>query len=205
MRRRTAQLAGAVLTLALLVACQPVKPPGQPAPPAPNPSGTPALSKQVLLNNLSQPWDLAFTPNDSTLIFSEKPGSVSALLGGAKRTLGPVAGVVNASEGGLLGLAIHPAYGSGTGQDFIYVCFDTSTDVRVDRLTVNLAYPANSALSAQTNVVTGMPRTTGRHSGCRVRFGPDGMLWITAGDAATGVVPVDINTASSTAPAATTR
>ena len=31
----------------------------------------------------------------------------------------------------------------------------------------------------------------GRHSGCRPRFGPDGYLWVTAGDAATGTNPQD--------------
>ena len=98
-------------------------------------------------------------------------------------------------------MAIHPGYGSGIGCDFIYVCYastngtagDGDNDVRVARFTVNLAYPANAALAAQTPIITGMPWTSERHYGCRPRFGPDGMLWVTTGDTAIGIVPIDVN------------
>jgi glucose/arabinose dehydrogenase len=204
--RHGAKLGLIVVALAVLAACQPVKPaapPGEPPPGAslgdPPPPGAPTLSKQILLGNLSQPWDVAFTPNDRTMLFTEKGGAISAFLGGVKRQLGTVPDVKVASEGGLLGMAIHPTY--GTGSNFIYVCYastngtvsDTDNDVRVARFTVNLTYPANAALSAQTPIVTEMPWTSGRHSGCRPRFGPDGKLWITTGDAATGIVPVNLN------------
>ena len=33
-------------------------------------------------------------------------------------------------------------------------------------------------------VVSGIPISSGRHSGCRLRFGPDGLLYIGTGDAA---------------------
>lgn len=193
MRSRLATVV-AVATLVAFAACQPKSPP--PAPPAPpgspTPPGVPTLTKQVLMSNLSQPWDLAFTPNDGTMLFTEKSGAISAYLGGVKRQLGTVSDVRVMSEGGLLGMAIHPDYGSGS--NFIYVCYaSTSNDVRVVRFTVDLAYPADSALSVQTPIVTGMPWTSGRHSGCRPRFGSDGMLWITTGDSATGIVPVDLD------------
>ncbi|MGH9050768.1 MAG: PQQ-dependent sugar dehydrogenase [Acidimicrobiia bacterium] len=193
MRSRLATVV-AVATLVAFAACQPKSPP--PAPPAPpgspTPPGVPTLTKQVLMSNLSQPWDLAFTPNDGTMLFTEKSGAISAYLGGVKRQLGTVSDVRVMSEGGLLGMAIHPDYGSGS--NFIYVCYASrSNDVRVVRFTVDLAYPADSALSVQTPIVTGMPWTSGRHSGCRPRFGSDGMLWITTGDSATGIVPVDLD------------
>jgi glucose/arabinose dehydrogenase len=41
------------------------------------------------------------------------------------------------------------------------------------------------------DIVTGMPYSTGRHSGCRPRFGPDGFLWVGTGDAAIGTTPQD--------------
>ena len=215
-RGHGARIGLAVVALAVLAACQPVKqavspgvpprgdpppeaPPDDAPPDAPPPPGAPTLSKQILLSNLSQPWDVAFTPNDDTMLFTEKGGTISAFLGGVKRSLGTVPDVKVAGEGGLLGMAIHPAYGSGS--NFLYVCYastngtvsDLDNDVRVARFTVDLAYPANTALSVQTPVVTGMPWTTGRHSGCRPRFGPDGKLWVTTGDSATGIVPVNLN------------
>ena len=44
-------------------------------------------------------------------------------------------------------------------------------------------------------IVTGIPRTSGRHSGCRTRFGPDGNLWITTGDAADSNNPQNLRVA----------
>ena len=50
-----------------------------------------------------------------------------------------------------------------------------------------------SPLDAGTPIVTGIQRSSsGRHSGCRTRFGPDGDLWITTGDAAHGTNPQDL-------------
>ncbi|MGH9032955.1 MAG: PQQ-dependent sugar dehydrogenase, partial [Acidimicrobiia bacterium] len=107
MRSRLATVV-AVATLVAFAACQPKSPP--PAPPAPpgspTPPGVPTLTKQVLMSNLSQPWDLAFTPNDGTMLFTEKSGAISAYLGGVKRQLGTVSDVRVMSEGGLLGMAI---------------------------------------------------------------------------------------------------
>ena len=45
------------------------------------------------------------------------------------------------------------------------------------------------SLTDRTDIVTGLPVSTGRHSGCRPRFGPDGRLWIGTGDAAMPTVP----------------
>ena len=38
-------------------------------------------------------------------------------------------------------------------------------------------------------MLTGIPITTGQHGGCRLRFGPDGILNVGTGDAITGPVP----------------
>ena len=46
-------------------------------------------------------------------------------------------------------------------------------------------------MSAREDIVTGIPLNTasGIHSGCRLRFGPDGYLWVGTGDAAIGTTP----------------
>jgi aldose sugar dehydrogenase len=49
---------------------------------------------------------------------------------------------------------------------------------------------ARSALGGRADILTGIPaNSTGRHSGCRIRFGPDGVLWVGTGDAAMGTNP----------------
>ena len=61
-----------------------------------------------------------------------------------------------------------------------------SLDVRLVRWRMNAAV---TALTDRTDIVTGIPVSTGRHSGCRPRFGPDGRIWMGTGDAAMPTVP----------------
>ncbi|MCZ7525907.1 MAG: PQQ-dependent sugar dehydrogenase [Acidimicrobiia bacterium] len=128
------------------------------------------------------------------MIFTERPGRISARLGdGTVRQLagGPTDVRSTGGEGGLLGLALHPAF--GFLNRWVYACFaSTAGDVRVARWSLD---PAFTTLSGRVDVVTGMPHNAasdGRHSGCRPRFGPDGFLWIGTGDAATGGVAQDL-------------
>ena len=47
-------------------------------------------------------------------------------------------------------------------------------------------FQRESSESQHTAPPSGLPSTSGRHGGCRPRFGPDGYLWIGTGDAASG-------------------
>ena len=78
---------------------------------------------------------------------------------------------------------------------FIYTCFASTLggpddDVRLVRWTVDAGF---TTLTNRTDIFTGAPVNTvgelGRHSGCRPRFGPGGLLWVGTGDAAIDTVP----------------
>ena len=139
-----------------------------------------------MASGLSIPWDLAFTP-DGTMLITERGGTVRALVNGQLQTVGRVPNVSANGEGGLLGMAMAPDFSSSR---HVYLCHNTSGDVRVVRYAVAADY---GSLSHAGDVVTGMPTSGGRHSGCRPRFGPDGFLWIGTGDAAQGTNPQDDN------------
>src|SRR3712207_4755166 len=66
-----------------------------------------------------------------------------------------------------------------------YVCYayrsGTTRDVRVVRMRLT---SDTTAVPDGNPVVSGLPISSGRHSGCRLRFGPDGMLYVGTGDAA---------------------
>jgi glucose/arabinose dehydrogenase len=89
----------------------------------------------------------------------------------------------------MMGLAVDTSFATNR---FIYTCFLSNIsggfDVRVARWTVNAGY---TALTNRVDIITGIPVSSGRHSGCRPRFGPDGYLWVGTGDSATGTVPQD--------------
>jgi len=139
------------------------------------------------VSGLSTPWDIGFTTSGQ-MFFTERVGRINALISGQRRTLATPADVVAVGEGGMMGLAVDPAYATNRR---IYTCHLSNAggtlDVRVVRWTVN---STTTALTSRTDILTGIPaNSTGRHSGCRVRFGPDGYLWIGTGDAAVGTHP----------------
>lgn len=153
------------------------------AAPAPVASALPPFTISTVVSGLHHPWDLTWV--GSTMLYTQRAGTVHAKVGsGAPQrvTLTGQPPVYASGEGGLLGIVADPAAASNRR---FYTCQVTNTgtpDVRV------LRYRLLSASSAtlEGTVVAGMPVTTGRHSGCRLRFGTDGKLYVGTGDAAQG-------------------
>jgi glucose/arabinose dehydrogenase len=154
------------------------------------PASAPTLSVSVVASGLVIPWDVAFTP-DGTLLYTERPGRIGAVVGGTRRVLAAPGDVFAENEGGMLGMAVDPEFSTNRR---IYVCQNwrsgTNRDVRLYAYTVDAGY--TTATRAGGPLFSGAPVTSGRHSGCRPRFGPDGHLWVGTGDAAVGTVPQDL-------------
>jgi glucose/arabinose dehydrogenase len=146
--------------------------------------GLPRLNVSTVIGGLDIPWDMGFIPG-GTMLFTERPGRIDALIGGGRRVIATVPDVFVAGEGGLLGLAVDPQFAQNR---FIYACYDsTAGDIRIGKWRVNDALTTATRVAT---VLTGLPRnSSGRHSGCRPRFGPDGFLWVGTGDAAQGTNP----------------
>jgi glucose/arabinose dehydrogenase len=150
----------------------------------------PALTVSTVLSGVHRPWDIAFTPGGG-MLFSERSGAVRFRIvnTGAVRTLAVPSDAVESGAGGMMGVAIDPGFRSNRR---IYTCFlsnrSGSLDVRLVRWRMNEAV---NGLTDRVDIVTGIPVSSGRHSGCRPRFGPDGRIWMGTGDAAMPTVPQD--------------
>lgn len=133
----------------------------------------PAL--EVVATGLEVPWEIAFLP-DGDLLVTERPGRLVRLApDGGRRWSVEVPGVRARGEGGLLGLAPDPAF-EETRRIWIYLTGASGN--RVERWRLG----PGGALTDRTVVVDGIPAAP-FHDGGRMAFGPDGMLWITTGDA----------------------
>lgn len=145
------------------------------------------------ISGLDKPWDIAWLPNGTVLV-TERPGRLNVYADGVGTTPFVVSpdDVVPRGEGGMMGLEVDPDFANN---GYVYVCTTSNAgggnDVRLLRFT--LRTPDGGAVIAREDIVTGMPYSTGRHSGCRPRFGPDGFLWVGTGDAAIGTTPQDSN------------
>lgn len=133
---------------------------------------------QVVASNLTVPWEIRFLP-DGDLLITERPGRLVRLEpGGEGRRSLSVPGVEARGESGLMGLALHPDF-PGTSQ--IYLCYTTRSGGSLENRVVRYRYE-DHAIEQGEVVLGGMPAAS-IHDGCRLEFGPDGMLYVTMGDA----------------------
>ena len=171
----------------LLPACggaaAPAGAPAASAPPvvptvAPVPSSAVSATPRTLVTGLEVPWGVAFLPDGNALVTERKSARLLRVApDGGVTPVGTVAGVVPQGEGGLMGIAVSPAF---TTDRTIVVAYTSATDNRVVRLRVADDGTVDGA--AQQVVVSGIVKG-GIHNGGAVAFGPDGLLYVGTGEA----------------------
>lgn len=147
------------------------------APASPATDGAVRLAGRLNLQ-LDIPWAGLFLPDGTAVISERGTAALKAVRGGAATLIGTVPGVAAAGEGGLLGLALSPRF---TRDRLLYAYLTSAADNRVVRL--RLAESGNGTLSLGPPevVFAGIPKAT-THNGGRIRFGPDGFLYVGTGD-----------------------
>ncbi|MEV6825242.1 PQQ-dependent sugar dehydrogenase [Amycolatopsis sp. NPDC051102] len=123
------------------------------------------------------PWGLTTLP-DGQVLYSRRDTFEIVRLDpatGTKTVVGRMPDVAGTDgEGGVLGIAVAAGFAS---DPWLYVMHTTSTDNRV----VRIRYTGGVLTGTPEVLLTGIPRNK-YHNGGRLRFGPDGKLYISTGD-----------------------
>ena len=156
--------------------------------PLPSPEQINATGIETVASGLQVPWAIDFA-KDGRIFFTERIGNVRVIENG-KLIAEPVftKEVAKTGEAGMLGLALDPDFANN---NFIYVYY-TDVDAngnlwnRVVRLTEH-----NNKASDEKVLIDGIPGAA-IHDGGRIKFDPDGKLYVTAGDAANPSLAQDL-------------
>ncbi len=139
------------------------------------------------------PYEISYGPNDSLWV-TERVGKrvvVVSPVNGGRRTVLNLSTVVYQSAGqdGLMGLAFHPQFGQGTGEDYVYLAYTYDNDpgvpvqrrTKITRYTYTLSTTCVLNPASAFDLITGLQGSNDHNSG-RLKIGPDLKLYYTIGD-----------------------
>ena len=133
------------------------------------PSST-RVEVSTLAADLSVPWSFAFLPDGDALVTERDSGRLLRVNPSGEVREIQTLPEQGSGEGGLLGVAVSPEY---ERDRYVYAYTTTETDNRIIRFRLG---------EEPEPVLTGIP-VNSYHNGGRIRFGPDGLLYVTTGDA----------------------
>ena len=149
------------------------------------------LAVETVVSGLDTPWDMVWAP-DGAMWVTERPGRISRIdVGTGERTVVGELDVVEVSESGLMGMAFHPGF---PAEPWVYAVHSYSTGSgrrAIGNRLVRMRWEGGRLGSPQV-LLDGMPGNS-NHNGSKITFGPDGMLYLTMGEAGNRPLAQDLS------------
>ena len=139
----------------------------------------PKFRVETVATNLEVVWSIVFAP-DGRIFITERPGRVRVIENGKLRAapIFVVPDIEPSGESGLMGMTLHPNFSEN---HFVYLAY-AYRDKGDQRVRVARYREMGDGLTDAKTIIENIPAAR-YHSGTRLKFGPDGKLYITTGDA----------------------
>jgi len=143
---------------------------------------------EIIAEGLQAPRSIDIS-KDGRIFFSEKRGSIRVVDNGTLLTE-PVGDIKaeNIGDAGLLGLTLHPNF---TQNHLFYVYYTYSNSTGLFNKVLMLTESNNRIIDSKT-ILDGIPGDEYRDGG-RIKFGPDGKLYVSTGDASIPELSQDLD------------
>jgi len=145
-----------------------------------DPTATHEYTVNELVSGLAHPWGMAFLPGGDILI-TERPGRVRLVRDGQLREA-PVEGgpsVRAQGQGGLLDIALHPAFGAN---QLVYMTYSKAVDGGITTAVARARWEGDRLTGLEDVFVADAVGSGGQHFGSRIVFDPAGQMYVTIGD-----------------------
>jgi aldose sugar dehydrogenase len=149
-------------------------------PVVPASKNVPQLKVETVAENLEIVWSIVFAP-DGRMFFTERPGRLRVIENGKLREKAffTIPDIELSGESGLMGMTLHPNFAEN---HFVYLAYAYQDATKQQNVRVVRYRETGETLVEAKTIIEAIPASK-YHAGTRLRFGPDGKLYITTGDA----------------------
>lgn len=185
-RKSLLGIAGVIIIIIAISVSTVLSTPSDTTVPIPEPATTDNANQtnkgiRTIAQNLDVPWAIDIAV-DNRIFFTEKPGRLGMIHANGTLASEPIVNIhtEDIGEAGLMGLALHPNF---TQNHLMYVYHTYAKNGGLYNKVLMLTEKNNKIVNSKI-ILDGIPASDSNNGG-RIKFGPDGKLYVSTGDSET--------------------